>query len=365
MTFEEILDQALAMLQRRGRVTYRTLKRQFQLDDEALEDLKTEIIKAQRLAVDEDGEEKILHSKPAAEGERKQLMEILWLGHPDCHDVRRAAAKAANLSRLTVSHRIPPGFCITVEAYSRWAAFLDRGMPDSPIPSPLYNALASAYRSLADMCGVSDPRVAVRSSAVEEDGATCSFAGQYETYLNIVGVDAVAEAVVRCWASVRSERALAYGRGQGLPIEGVRLAVLVQQLIPADASAVAFSANPVTGSRDEVLINASWGLGGSIVNGTVTPDTYVIRQSDLTVVSRDIAEKRRMTVLACEGTQEVPLSRGQQRLPSIDDGQALELARLGMALESAMGWPVDIECAYQGRKLSLLQCRPITTLGTL
>ncbi|HSF34353.1 MAG TPA: PEP/pyruvate-binding domain-containing protein [Candidatus Tectomicrobia bacterium] len=292
-------------------------------------------------------------------------MEVLWLGHSDCHDVHRVGAKAANLSRLAACYRIPPGFCVSAEAYSRWVAFTNSSRPASPaqaISRPLYNALASAYRSLAAMCGVSDPKVAVRSSAVEEDGATRSFAGQYETYLNIVGVDAVAEAVVRCWTSVRTDRVLAYHRELGMTIEGVRLAVLVQQLIPADTSAVVFSANPVTGSRDEVVINAGWGLGESIVSGTVTPDSYVIRKSDLAVVSCDIAEKRRMTVLTHEGTQEVPVPRGQQRSPSIDDTQVVELARLGMALEVAMGWPVDIECAYQGRNLYLLQCRPITTL---
>jgi pyruvate,water dikinase len=145
----------------------------------------------------------------------------------------------------------------------------------------------------------------------------------------------------------------------------VRLAVLVQQLVPADAAAVVFSANPVTGNHNEVLINATWGLGESLVGGTVTPDTYVIRKSDLAVVSRDIAEKRRMTVLAHEGTQEVAVPRTQQRSASIDHGQVLELARLSMALESAMGWPVDIECAYRDRDLYLLQCRPITTLGAV
>ena len=120
---------------------------------------------------------------------------------------------------------------------------------------------------------------------------------------------------------------------------------------------------PVTGSRDEVVINAGWGLGESIVSGTVTPDTYVIRKSDLVVVSRAIAEKRRMTVLAPTGTHEVPVLRQHQRTSSIDDSQVSELARLSLALESTMGWPVDIECAYQGRELYLLQCRPITTLG--
>jgi len=214
------------------------------------------------------------------------------------------------------------------------------------------------------MCGGADPSVAVRSSAVDEDGATRSFAGQYETYLNIVGVDAVAEAVVQCWASVRTARALAYRQEQGLSGAGVRLAVLVQQLVPADAAAVVFSTNPVTGRRDEVVINAGWGLGESIVSGTVTPDTYVIRKADLAVVSRAIAEKCCMTVLAPTGTHEVPVPQKHQRAPSVDDSQVIELARLSLALESAMGWPVDIECAYRGRDLYLLQCRPITTLGS-
>jgi phosphoenolpyruvate synthase/pyruvate phosphate dikinase len=293
-------------------------------------------------------------------------MEILWLGHADCHDVNRAGAKAAHLSRLAAAYRIPPGFCISAAAYAQWAGCIGDGhsaLPTASIPLALYNALASAYRDLAAMGGGVNLSVAVRSSAVDEDGATRSFAGQYETYLNIVGVDAVAEAVVQCWASVRTTRALAYRQEQGLSVAGVRLAVLVQQLIPADAAAVVFSANPVTGSRDEVVINAGWGLGESIVSGTVTPDTYVIRKSDLAVVCRDIAEKRRMTVLAPTGTHEVPVPRRHQRTPSMDDGQVIELARLSLALESTMGWPVDIECAYQGRELYLLQCRPITTLG--
>jgi pyruvate,water dikinase len=295
-------------------------------------------------------------------------MEILWLGHPDCHDVHRAGAKAAHLSRLVTFYRIPPGFCIPATAYTRWAAATGSSHLTSPtqsMPAALYNALVSAYRDLAVRCDVTDLSVAVRSSAVDEDGASRSFAGQYETSLNIVGIDAVAEAVLRCWASVCSERALAYRQGQGLSIAEVRLAVLVQQLVLADASAVVFSANPVTGSRHEVVINAGWGLGESIVSGTVTPDTYVIRKADLAVVSRDIAEKRRMTVLAPAGTQEVPVPRQQQKVPSIDDGQVVELAHLAMTLEATMGWPVDIECAYHGRALHLLQCRPITTLGTL
>ncbi len=197
-------------------------------------------------------------------------MDIPWLGHPDCHDINRVGAKAANLSLLTASHRIPPGFCVTTEGYARWAEQNGAGEPPYPtqgMPSALYNDIAAAYQTLAERCGVSDPGVAVRSSGVDEDGATASFAGQHETYLNIVGVDAVAEAVIRCWASASSEHALAYRQQQGLSVQSVRLAVLVQQLVPADTSAVVFSANPVSGNREEIVINASWGLGESVVQG--------------------------------------------------------------------------------------------------
>jgi len=314
-------------------------------------------------------------------------MEVFWLGQADCHDITRAGAKAAHLSRLAAAYRIPPGFCVSAAAYAQWAGCTGSepaASSFSHLPPDLYDAVAVAYRDLAVICGGADPSVAVRSSAVDEDGATVSFAGQYETYLNIVGVDAVAEAIVRCWTSVHTVRALVYRREQSLATEGraasggsgtgrpkpcadtvtpVRLAVLVQQLVPADTAAVVFSANPVTGRRDEVVVNAGWGLGESIVSGTVTPDTYVIRKADLAVVSRAIAEKRRMTVLAPTGTHEVPVPLRQQRAPSLDDSQVAELARLGIALESALGWPVDIECAYRGRDLYLLQCRPITTLG--
>jgi pyruvate,water dikinase len=295
-------------------------------------------------------------------------MEVLWLGHADCHDVNRAGAKAAHLSRLASRYRIPPGFCIAARAYSQWAEGLDGTCPDLATPSialALSDALTSAYRNLGEICGIADPSVAVRSSAIDEDGAILSFAGQYETYLNIVGAHAVAEAVVQCWTSVRTARALAYRQQQSLPVAEACLAVLVQQLVPADASAVVFSANPVTGCDEEVMINASWGFGESLVSGTVTPDTFIVRKSDLAIDCQDIAEKRRMTVLAQQGTHEVPVPHKRQRVPSIDDDQVVELARLSIALETVMGWPVDIECAYRGRDLYLLQCRPITTLSAL
>jgi len=226
----------------------------------------------------------------------------------------------------------------------------------------LRNEITAAISDLMACHSLPDFIAAVRSSAVDEDGATASFAGQHETYLNIVGADAIIEAVTRCWESARSERALEYRRKQRLSVERPQLAVLVQQLIVADVSAVIFSANPVTGNRDEIVINASWGLGESIVGGTVTPDTFIVRKSDLEIIQRMIADKQRMTVSAQRGTHEVEVPRFLRNQASLNDGQVLEMANLALTMESTMEHPVDVECAYAGGELYLLQCRPITTL---
>ena len=291
---------------------------------------------------------------------------VAWLGRGECHDCALLGGKASNLCHLAAEHRVPPGFCLTADAYDHaltTGLAADGDSAPTSLPPELFEELVRAYRELGDRCGLDAPSVAVRSSALDEDGAGASFAGQHETYLNIVGVAAVAEAVARCWASVRSPRALEYRRRQGLPLDGVRIAVLVQQLIPADVSSVVFSANPVTGSRDEVVINASWGLGESIVGGTVTPDTYVVCKADMAIASRQIAEKRQMTVSVPGGTREVDVPRFLRSQPTLRDDQAVEMARLGVTLEGRMGHPVDMECAHHGGRLYLLQCRPVTTLA--
>ena len=130
----------------------------------------------------------------------------------------------------------------------------------------------------------------------------------------------------------------------------------------ADVAAVAFSANPITGNLDEIMINASWGLGESIVGGTVTPDTYIVRKPDMAILQRVIADKQHMTVSAPGGTHEVDVPRFLRNQASLDDEQVVELAKLALTLEDTMGHPVDIEGAFAAGVLYLLQCRPITTL---
>ena len=284
-----------------------------------------------------------------------------WLGEPGGDELSLVGGKAANLSRLAATQRVPPGFSLTTRAFEMALA---AAPADGALraPEPLRREIAAACAELSRRAGESGASVAVRSSAVDEDGAAASFAGQHETYLNVVGAEAVIAAVERCWASAATERARAYRRQRGLAGDRVSLAVLVQLLVPADASGVAFSANPLTSSRDEVVVNASWGLGESIVGGTVTPDTYVVRKCDLTVLRRDLGDKARMTVLVPGGTAEVDVPRLLQRRPALDDGQAADVARLALDLERSMGWPVDLEFAIRGGELYLLQCRPITTL---
>lgn len=299
-------------------------------------------------------------------GSETVTQSIAWLGHGECHDCVLLGGKASNLCHLAAEHRVPPGFCLTAVAFDHALStglVAGESAPPASLPSELCDELVQAYRRLGERCGVDTPSVAVRSSALEEDGAGASFAGQHETYLNVVGAEALAEAVARCWTSVHSPRALEYRRQQGLALDGIRIAVLVQQLVPADVSAVMFSANPVTGSRDEIMINASWGLGESIVGGTVTPDTYVVRKADITIVSRQIAEKRLMTVMVPGGTREVDVPRFLRAQPTLKDDQAAEMARLGVALERRMGHSVDVECAWHAGQLYVLQCRPITAFA--
>ena len=278
-------------------------------------------------------------------------MNLLWLGDSKSFDATLVGGKAANLSRLArLYHRVPDGFCLPVTVM------------DQAHPLDLRDEIERAISGLMACHGLPDFVAAVRSSAVDEDGAVASFAGQHESYLNIAGAEAIVGAIGRCWQSARSERALEYRRRQGLSLERIRLAVLVQQLVSADVSAIAFSANPVTGDRDEVLINASWGLGESIVGGTVTPDTFVVRKSDLAVTSRSIAKKTRMTVSVPGGTREVNVPRFLRLEACLAEEQLMEAAQLARSLEATLGYPVDLECAYASGELYLLQCRPITTL---
>lgn len=272
--------------------------------------------------------------------------DIVWLGDAGSADPAVVGGKAANLSRLAGDFTVPAGFCVT-------------GLqPDDEVPARL---LASAYEELAARCAVPDPEVAVRSSAADEDGASASFAGQHETVLNVTGHESLVSAVRDCLASFAADRATSYRWARGLPPHAPRCAVLVQRLIPADVAGVAFSMDPVSGDPKSIVVNASFGLGESIVGGTVTPDTYTVHAETLAITSREIGDKRVMTVPVPGGVDDVPVPRYLRAVTTLGDDQVRAVARATADLQRRMGAPVDVEFAWFRDELHLLQCRPIST----
>jgi pyruvate,water dikinase len=223
------------------------------------------------------------------------------------------------------------------------------------LPAELEAAILNAYQHLAASA------VAVRSSATTEDQPGASFAGQHETFLNLGSAPEVFSALKRCWASLWSARALSYRERQQIAHSSARMAVIVQQMVPASASGVLFTCDPVTGRRDEMIINASWGLGEAIVSGQVNPDTITLDKQSGRVTRIDVAEKGLMTVPATGGvaTQTVPAS--VQALPVLSTPQIARLFELGIAVEQCFSAPQDIEWALaDDDQIALLQARPMT-----
>ena len=295
--------------------------------------------------------------------------------------------KGASLSRMAnAGFPVPSGFHVTTEAYRLFVAenelqshilkaleAVDISIPETleivsqtitklftnaPIPAEVANAVVQAYATLPGM----SPAVAVRSSATAEDLPEASFAGQQDTYLNVNGADEVLDATRKCWASLWTARAIGYRAKQGIAAEGIALAVVVQLLISAEAAGILFTANPLNGHRDQMVINASWGLGEAVVGGLVTPDTLTLEKSSGQVITRETAEKLVHTVQINGGTEESPVPENLRRVPVLSDEQAADLARLGNQIETLYGMPMDIEWTLADGKFAIVQARPITAL---
>jgi pyruvate,water dikinase len=295
-------------------------------------------------------------------------------------DLTTVGGKAASLGVLTrAGLPVPPGFSVTTRAYSDYVSNgltaeitlalhgVDFGNPAAvdataariacafnrfPVPERIAAAVRSEYSAL-------DSPVAVRSSATAEDLPDASFAGQHDTFLNVTGVDAVLDAVRRCWASLWTSRAMSYRALNNIAPDDVALAVVVQRLVPASAAGVMFTADPMTGARDTVMINAAWGLGESVVSGLVTPDTYVFVNGKL---RRQVNDKTVMTVRTADGVAQEPVSESLRTAAVLSDAEALELAELGRRIEALYGMPMDVEWAVHDGRIAILQARPITNL---
>ncbi|MDQ4093055.1 MAG: phosphoenolpyruvate synthase, partial [Actinomycetota bacterium] len=301
---------------------------------------------------------------------------VLDLGRLAAPLIPVVGGKAANLGELTrAGFPVPPGFCITTAAYQQVAADAfgldgqDIGVMTeqvrtailaAPVPTAIADAVERAYRALGD-----NVPVAVRSSATAEDLPWASFAGQQDTYLNVVGVDAVLNSVRRCWASLWTDRAVSYRTTNGIDHATVRLAVVVQQMVEPQVAGVLFTADPVTGHRGHAVIDASPGLGEAVVSGAVNPDHFVVDTAG-TVLQRTLGDKRVVIRAVPAGGTEKVTRPADAEQPCLQDAQIRHLVALGRRVQAHYGAPQDIEWALDGAgALWLTQARPITTLYPL
>ncbi|PKO12753.1 MAG: phosphoenolpyruvate synthase [Chloroflexi bacterium HGW-Chloroflexi-10] len=311
-------------------------------------------------------------------------------------DLALAGGKGANLGALfQAGLPVPGGFCVTTPAYLHFveanrlqtqimqltgdlhaedpqeldaaSAAIRKLFEDCTVPQEIAAEIRAAYAQLSVSTAAA---VAVRSSATAEDLPTLSFAGQQDTYLNVVGETQVVQAVLRCWASLWTARAIGYRMRNAIPNEDIALAVVVQQMVNSEASGVLFTANPLSGKRTQTVIDATLGLGEALVSGMVEPDHYVVemgvQQKDSTeqIVKRTLGAKAlSIRGLAGGGTQ--TLSEDSGALQALPDAQIVELARLGKRSADFFGAPQDMEWAWADGRLFVLQSRAITSLFPL
>ena len=285
-----------------------------------------------------------------------------------------------------------PGFCVSLRAYRQFVAGTDVGaaverfLDDvgggdlrkmtarsaelqaafalADMPQDIRLEIETAYQELRSVTGGRELAVAVRSSAAAEDTTEASFAGQHDSYLNIRGQTDLVEHVKRCWTSLWNAHAVHYRHTNGIDNRQSCMAVVVQRMVASVSAGVVFTANPVTGDRLEILVNSSWGLGESVVMGSVIPDTFVMDKTTGDIRSRNVSHKEVLVEpLEGSGTREIPVPPGQQGQPSLSDEQLSELHGLALAIENHYLAPQDIEWGFDGDQFYILQSRPITGLG--
>ncbi|MFF4663832.1 rifamycin-inactivating phosphotransferase [Streptomyces sp. NPDC001282] len=311
---------------------------------------------------------------------------VLGLQEIDETQVAVVGGKGAHLGGLSGIEgiRVPGGFCVTTDAFRRIMAEapsigdrldqLSRLNPDDreeirtlsarirrtiegiAIPGDLSTAITRALARLGEQ-----DAYAVRSSATAEDLPTASFAGQQDTYLNVVGPAAILQHVSRCWASLFTERAVTYRQWNGIDHRTVHMAVVVQRMVFPRAAGILFTADPVTGNRKVATVDAGFGLGEALVSGLVNPGVFKVRHGE--VVARTIAAKQRAVhAPPAGGTQEAAIDSQLQEQPALTDAQAVRLVQLGRRIEAHFGRPQDIEWCLADDGFQIVQSRPITTL---
>ena len=304
---------------------------------------------------------------------------ILGFDDPDCENPSEAGGKGAGLARMTrMGLPVPAGFVIRASVLSELldatgvrdrvlsllAGARDGAAESSLAVQPLIRALQlpagfsadvlHAFEQMHDQAGV-----AVRSSACAEDSSAASFAGQQETYLNVKGADELLDRIRDCWASFFSERALFYRSRKGSLVD-LGMAVVVQRQLAPDRSGVMFTIDPVRRRRDQMMIEAVWGLGEAVVSGNATPDHYVVSRDGAVKQARVSVQEVAMRADDAGGVIQHALTPEEGGARVLDDADLAALAKLGRQLEAHFGHPLDVEWAFEKGKLYLLQSRPVT-----
>jgi rifampicin phosphotransferase len=313
----------------------------------------------------------------------KYVLGFQKIGQTQVAVVGGKGVHLGELSRIE-GLRVPDGFCVTTDAFQRIMAeapsmddLLDRLSRLKPDDREAIRALSAEIRRTLEETAIPDDLAAaitrplarlgkqaayaVRSSATAEDLPTASFAGQQDTYLNIVGPAAILQHVSRCWASLFSERAVTYRLRNGVDQRKVQMAVVVQRMVFPQAAGILFTADPVTGNRKVASVEANFGLGEALVSGLVNADVYKVRDGQ--VIAKTIATKKLAIHAApAGGTQEQTIEPERQEQPALTDAQVVRLAQLGRRIEAHFGSPQDIEWCLVDDDFQIVQSRPITTL---
>ncbi|MBI9044978.1 MAG: phosphoenolpyruvate synthase [Anaerolineaceae bacterium] len=302
-------------------------------------------------------------------------------------DLPLVGGKGANLGEMThVGFPVPSGFCLTTTAFHQFITacpdsedlytLLDTAAKDNletvrrvghhvrqvllevPMPGNVADAVSQSWQEIG-----TENAYAVRSSATAEDLPDASFAGQQDTYLNIIGETALLNAVRSCWVSLFTDRAILYRNKNNFPHRDVALSVVVQKMIMSEISGILFTADPLTGHRHTLSIDASFGLGEALVSGLVTPDAYRVDKRNYAIIDRKIADKQlAIYPEKSGGTRQETLNDEGQKQATLTDKQILSLARMGAQIESHYDSPQDIEWAIAHGEMYLLQTRPVTSL---
>lgn len=319
---------------------------------------------------------------------------VVWFKDTGKEDIPLVGGKCANLGELTgrIGVPVPNGFAVTADAYK---VFLDKtgavrkiesllakidmsdmeSLQDSsdkirkyveglPMPKDMEEEVIMAYRELCRSSGMKNLPVAVRSSATAEDLPGASFAGQQDTFLNVTEKDLLGS-IKKCWSSLFTSRAIVYRKEKGFSHDALLISVAVQELVFSHASGVMFTIEPVSGARDRIVINASWGLGEAVVSGQVTPDEYVVEKGSFRVLEKHVAKKERQIVSDKKGgTAWVTVPGEMREQPVLVDETIVRLAQYGIQIETHYGVPQDIEWAIDDRgRIFILQARPETVHG--